>query len=216
MTASTRAPEWLNPTVAISLVLVSAFSLLSFLVLSAYAPDLRTSSDGGAHALSTSAIGYAGIVRLLGDDGIPAAVDRGFLSSERAGGSLMVLTPVVFADPADVAAIDPAGPRLIVLPKWEVARDPLAPAWVQKVAPLYTALVVNSALKTFSPTTKLSRNDGTAPVALRATQAAARFDMPSRIAAVDFLQTITGKDWLPLVVDGHGKAVLARLRGSRT
>ncbi len=211
-----RAPVWLSPAVAISLVLVSAFSLLSFLVLSAYAPELRSSSDGGAHALSTSAIGFAGIVRLLGSDGVPVVVDRGFLFRDRNGGSLMVLTPVAFADPDDVAAIAPAGPRLIVLPKWVVERDPFARAWVRKIEPLNTGLIVNSTLKSLSSATKLSQGEGTAPVALHKTQAASNFDIPPRIAAVDSLQTISGKDWLPLVVDAHGNAVLARLRGTRT
>jgi hypothetical protein len=216
MTASTRAREWLSPAVAISLVLVSAFSLLSFLVLSAYAPDLRSSSDGGAHALSTSAIGFAGIVRLLGDDGVPVVVDRGFLSKEREGGSLMVLTPVAFGDPSQVAAIDPAGPRLIVLPKWEAARDPFARAWVRKIDTLNAGLVVNSTLKTLSATTKISRAEGTAPVALRTSPSEKRFSLPSYVAPIDSLQTISGKDWLPIVVDGRGKALLAQLRDSRT
>lgn len=216
MTATTGAREWFSPVVAIALVLVSAFSLLSFLVLSAYAPELRSTSDGGAHALSTSAIGFAGIVRLLGDDGIPVVVDRGFLSKEREGGSLMVLTPEAFGDSAQVAAIDPAGPRLIVLPKWAVARDPFARAWVRKVDTLDDDLVVNSTLKSLSPTTKISRAKGTAPVALREAKAAPDFQIPSRVAAIDSLQTISGKDWLPLILDGHGKVILARLRGTRT
>ena len=215
MMAATGARGWFNPVVAISLVLVSAFSLLSFLVLSAYAPGLRSTSDGGAHALSTSAIGFAGIIRLLGDDGVPVVVDRGFLSKEREGGSLMVLTPAAFGDSEQVAAIDPAGPRLVVLPKWNVARDPFARAWVRKVDTLNDDLVVNSALKSLSATTKLSRAEGTAPVALRISKGA-RFRIPSRVAAVDSLQTISGKDWLPLIVDGHGKSVLVQLRGTRT
>ncbi|MGD0865094.1 MAG: hypothetical protein ABSA49_06020 [Rhizomicrobium sp.] len=216
MTAAARAQVWLSPVVAISLVLVSAFSLLAFLVLSAYAPDLRSGSDGGAHALSTSAIGFAGIVRLLGDDGIPVVVDRGFLAKGREGASLMVLTPGAFGDPSKLVAVDPDGPRLIVLPKWDVALDPMARGWVRKIDTLDAGLIVDSTVKTLSASTKLSRRGGTAPVALHASSAAADFGIPSHVAAIDSLQTVSGKDWLPLVVDGHGGAVLARLRGTRT
>jgi hypothetical protein len=158
MTAAARAQVWLSPVVAISLVLVSAFSLLAFLVLSAYAPDLRSGSDGGAHALSTSAIGFAGIVRLLGDDGIPVVVDRGFLAKGREGASLMVLTPGAFGDPSKLVAVDPDGPRLIVLPKWDVALDPMARGWVRKIDTLDAGLIVDSTVKTLSASTKLSRS----------------------------------------------------------
>jgi hypothetical protein len=48
----------------LSLVFVALFAFSAFVVLSTYAPDLREREDGGGHALSRSAIGFAGAVAL--------------------------------------------------------------------------------------------------------------------------------------------------------
>ena len=42
------------------MVVTGCVSALLFLVLTAYAPQLRSESDGGGHAMSKSAIGFAG------------------------------------------------------------------------------------------------------------------------------------------------------------
>ena len=49
----------------LALIAAAVFAASAFALLTAYAPDLRAARGGGAHALSRSAIGYAGIVRLL-------------------------------------------------------------------------------------------------------------------------------------------------------
>ena len=51
--------------VVLALIVVGALSFAAFVVLSAYAPDLRSGSDGRGHALSRSAVGYAALVALL-------------------------------------------------------------------------------------------------------------------------------------------------------
>src|SRR3954469_7573466 len=50
-----------------TMLLITAIGTLAFiamLVLGAYAPDLRSGKNGGAHALSNAAIGFSGLVRL--------------------------------------------------------------------------------------------------------------------------------------------------------
>ena len=50
-----------------TMLLITAIGTLAFiamLVLGAYAPDLRSGKNGGAHALSNAAVGFTGIVRL--------------------------------------------------------------------------------------------------------------------------------------------------------
>ena len=50
-----------------TVALMIALGLIGFvgmLVMGAYAPDLRSGRNGGAHALSNGVTGYAGLVRL--------------------------------------------------------------------------------------------------------------------------------------------------------
>ena len=54
-----------SPKVLLALIAAGVFATAAYLMLSAYEPDLRASRGGGAHAVSRSAVGYAGIVRLL-------------------------------------------------------------------------------------------------------------------------------------------------------
>jgi hypothetical protein len=73
--ASGAGPTF-SPLVVLWMVLAGVFSFSAFMVLSAYAPDLRSGSDGGAHALSTSAVGYAGLVRMLRAEGDEVVISR--------------------------------------------------------------------------------------------------------------------------------------------
>ena len=54
-----------SPVTVLWMVVIGVVSLGGWLVLSAYAPELRGADDPGAHALSRSAIGYAGLRELL-------------------------------------------------------------------------------------------------------------------------------------------------------
>jgi len=50
-----------------TMLVVTAIGILAFLsmlVLGAYAPDLRSGRNGGAHALSNASTGFSGLVRL--------------------------------------------------------------------------------------------------------------------------------------------------------
>ena len=46
------------------IILVGIAAFIGTLVLAAYAPELRSGKNGGAHALSNAATGYSGLVRL--------------------------------------------------------------------------------------------------------------------------------------------------------
>ena len=65
-----------SPAVMIGLVLVGVFSFAAFILLSAFEPELTSGSNGGAQALSQSAVGFAGAVRLLHEMGAPVRVGR--------------------------------------------------------------------------------------------------------------------------------------------
>jgi hypothetical protein len=111
-------------------IAVGVFAFAAFFVLSAYAPDLRRGADGGAHALSRSAVGFSALVRLLESQGVPAQVSRIEQVPEATG--LIVLTPSVDSDPGQIRRRirDQGPPVLVVLPKWITKPDPRKPGWV--------------------------------------------------------------------------------------
>ena len=60
----------------IALVLVSAIAFVGALVLSAFASDFRSETNGGTNALSKSAVGFAGLYALLSETGVPVSINR--------------------------------------------------------------------------------------------------------------------------------------------
>ena len=201
-----------SPRVVLWMVLVGCFSFCAFMALLAYAPDLRSGRDGGAHALSRSAVGFAGIAKLLGELGTPAVITRGPPPAVRAGSGLLILTPAPFTDPARIRAFRFGGVVLVVLPKWVTAPQPLNPGWVDKEGLLPQQLVAGPlAAKGAAPLTVERRKD-----AARLTMKPASADEPIfgsdevfTAGRIESLQTISGKGWRPLLVDDRGKAVLA-------
>jgi hypothetical protein len=119
---------------ALILVVVGVFSFSALLVLGAYAPDMQGKNDPGAHALSRSAVGYAGMVQLLHDLGRSAVVARGPVPT--GAPSIMVLT-IDNGDPKTPLRGLPTTrgydwPILAVLPKWDVMPALPRTDWVRK------------------------------------------------------------------------------------
>ena len=90
-----------SPLAMIVVVLVGVVSLAGLGVLAAYSPELKTGNDGGAHALSNSAVGFGGIARLVRMTGTPVTLSRGRLG-DTAFDSLVVLTPPIGVNPDQV------------------------------------------------------------------------------------------------------------------
>lgn len=119
-----------SPVTVALMLAVGVLGFIGTVVLGAYAPDLRSGRNGGAHALSNAATGYAGLVKLLEKTGRSPRVIRDearFVQPE-----LVVLTPERGATPIDGAT----GPRenkltLMVLPKWSTAPDKERSGWVR-------------------------------------------------------------------------------------
>ena len=135
MTAAGAAPTAtaFNPKVMLAVIVAGALALAAYLVLTAYSPQLAKGNNGGAHALSNSATGFAGLVALTKQAGVESIVSRD--QESPTDGSLLVLTPEASTAPGDVEKIVNAhqaiGPTLIILPKWETSRHPYRPGWVQ-------------------------------------------------------------------------------------
>jgi len=58
-----------NSNAMLTIIGVGVVAFIAMLILGAYAPDLRSGKNGGAHALSNGAIGYSGLVRLAQETG---------------------------------------------------------------------------------------------------------------------------------------------------
>jgi hypothetical protein len=208
--AAPRAGEGaFSARTVITLLVAGVFAFSALMVLSAYAPDLRGGSDGGGHALSRSAIGFAGMTRLLKAIGDPVVVSRD-PHARTSTTSLLILTPGVEADSGDLYDMTTAGPTLVVLPKWAAIPDPGNPGWVQKAGAV-PAEMVGKRLQTRFSGLKVVRDVGVAPAQLTGLASG-----PLTTGAIDQLQTLSGGDGLfPLVQDARGRTLLAGTKDSR-
>ncbi len=123
--ASTASP--FRRVTAVVLVLVGIGAFVALLLLGAFAPDLRSGRNGGGHALSISATGYAALVRLADATGRRPRVTRD--AREFTTEDLLVITPEYGSTNISEALRRQTKPTLIVLPKWDASPDPRHPGW---------------------------------------------------------------------------------------
>ncbi len=188
------------------IALVGVFAFCALAVLSAYAPDLRRGDNGGAHALSHSAIGYAGIVRALALEGEPVVVNRAPIAGSE-GAGLMVVTPSPGADEGAVTGLDFPGPVLVVLPKWFAPPDPRHRGWVGKGGLIEPRILPKTSLMADSG---LARAQGVSRPILRAVGPPFTLGETLAEGPVDRLQTALPKGWRSVLIDQRGATVLAR------
>jgi hypothetical protein len=200
-------PGAFSARTVIALLVAGAFAFSALMVLSAYAPDLRGGGDGGAHALSRSAVGFSGIVRLLGALGDPVMISRD-AQARKTSTSLLVLTPGPRSDPGELYALTAAGPTLVVLPKWAAAPDPDRPGWVRALGLLDAEPTARLLAKRFG-TVRIARDAGAARVRLSGLAGG-----EAVTGLVEQLQTVDGPGLVPVVRDARGRAVLARAGAS--
>ena len=195
-------------TVALMLVI----GILGFggsLLLGAYAPDLRSGHNAGAHALSNAATGYSGIVQLARATGR----DPRLIRAEGAWntGDLVVATPEHGAtDMSKFMNARRGRATLIVLPKWAAVADGEVEGWVN-VGGLLPAFDPAGVLAPAKVMTVVRHPSGGAP--LRAVRGA-----PASLAepAPRPLQTMVSAALTPLVTDDAGRIVLGQVKRSRT
>jgi hypothetical protein len=214
----------------VALILVGVFSLSALAVLSAYAPDLRTGDDGGAQPLSRSAVGFAGLVRLLGDSGQPVLLSRGPLHANSSEG-LLILTPGPQHGSTALEAVHHDGAVLVVLPKWGTQPLPGKPAWVKAVGLYDERIVARPVARLGMDSEEVEAEDRDQPnsggkgghqveapatvISRRAAGGHPRLKRPDGtpfggdLGEIDRLQTISGPNWVPVIVDETGAAVVA-------
>ncbi len=188
-----------------TILLVVAIGILAFagmLVLGAYAPDLRSGRNGGAHALSNAATGYSGIVQLARATGRNPLILRNesFLDTE----DLVVLTPESGAtEMGQVLARRTTRPTLVVLPKWDTEPDSARTGWV-RARGLRPAWDPQRVLAPAHPLRVQRHRGGGRP--LLTVPGHAPKDL--RFTAPGPLQTVAGPGLKPIVTDAAGRAVL--------
>ena len=203
-------PPAFSPRTILALVVVGLVSFSGLAVLAAYAPELRGAGDPGAHALSASAVGFKGAVIMLQAEGVPAVVSRA--TPKKNSPDLLVLTPEMTSGERNLEPFALQSRKLIVLPKWAVAPQPLHPGFVNKVGVFENSVAATALLNRYAKTTEILRRAGVSRPVLRADPAFAA-DLVLPLGDVDRLQTVApGGEWDPLLSDEQGDIVLAASR----
>jgi hypothetical protein len=186
------------------MVLIGVFAFSALVVLLSYAPDLRSSDNGQPHALSRSAIGYAGLVELLKLDGQPVVISRAHLTPDHRLG-VLVATPGPDTAKKAVQALGFGGPVLVIAPKWFAGLDPFHKGWVAKAEIIDT--------KEFSPPALMAqgvqRRAGQSQPVLYGRSGAFQGAVLA-LGPIERFQTFAPPDWVPLLVDDKGAPVLSR------
>ncbi len=190
------------------MVLVGVFAFCALLTLASFAPDLRGGGDGGAHALSKSAVGFAGLAKALQLEGEPVFVSRHRLPAGRTAG-LLVQTPPPTAADKTVTPMGFGGPVLVILPKWLAAPDPGHRGWVRKLSILDPGLFGQ---ETLIRRAGLARRTGTTRPVLHGLGGAFPAGFQIAEGPVEQLQSIALADWgwTPVLADETGRVILAR------
>lgn len=200
-----RSEGAFRPATIFLIVGIGTLVFLAMLILGAYAPDLRSGRNGGAHALSNAATGFSGIVQLARATGRNPQIlrDEAFLDTE----DLVVLTPESgMKDMTEVLARRAGKVTLVVLPKWQTEGDPSRTGWVrvQGLKPRWDPERTLAPAHPFR--VERHRSGGSA---LQTVPAHAPPEL--RLTAPGPLQTVSGQGLKPVVTDRNGRGVLVQV-----
>ncbi len=187
--------------VIVALLIIGVFSFSAFITLSTFAPEMRRGDNGQAHALSRSAIGYAGLVQLMRSLEINTSVNRKPEGNE--GIDLVILTP---RDKVTREQLKRLGgyATLIVLPKWWGSSDYEHPGWISGNG-LSSEPEVADVLSELAPKAKVTR-------ATAKSRARFELDGESHVSGeIDGLQSVSGDGLEPVIKTATGGVLLARV-----
>lgn len=199
-----------NPLVMAAMVLVGVIAFIALWALVALGPQLSSGNDGGGHALSKAAPGYAGIVDLLERAGADVELRRRVDTGTDESGPLLILTPTLTSKPEDIEELlrKHQDRVLVVLPKWQTIDLPgqsRKPGWV---GPGFAV----------TPDGKLLPESAFGKIRVRAVDAKAQ-TISANIAGRAFTtylpdnaQVVDGDGIEPVITGANGGAVLARAK----
>jgi len=203
---SAEAREPFSSSAVLALVLVGIVAFAGFLVLGAYAPELRGRGDVRAHALSSSAVGYRGATVMLRAMDEKTSILRSPPDPSVLNGTAVVLTPGPDVTAKELEAYPQALRTLVVLPKWQAALDPARPGFVRKVGHLPPGNGAVRALEAYEKGTQVTLTPGPQRLRLAVWQSAT----PVQTRPLDGVQTISGPGWSPVYADERGRALVVK------
>jgi hypothetical protein len=199
---------FISSRVAMALLVLAAISSVILLLLFAFGPELRKQESTGTDVMSVSAVGFAGLKELLGDSGIPSAINRG---ADGGAASLTILTPTIATTPGELRDYRIAGPVLIILPKWDAVPMPDHPQWVQKFGG-NNPVPMQRMLRPLAGDVTVVRVPGTAKdlELLKGAEAPASIPGPLSLPHIEEVQSIGGV--IPLMIARRYGPLLAQAR----
>lgn len=204
-----------SPKVVLGMIMAGVFGFSAFVVLSTYAPDLQSGDNGRAHALSKSAVGYGGMVRLLRNLNEPVIVSRRDLRREEP--ALIIFTPESsLSRDAYVKAAQLSSRTLVVLPKWTGGLDPRHPGWVGGLEPVEPKDLAGLLKAIGIPKASTTIDKATASQRLAGAPGGLAEGLVLETGPIRNLQTLSGPGLTPVLVDGQGRMVLARRAPTET
>lgn len=123
-----RARNPFKPSTVLAVLAIGAVAFLLMLYALGQGWDGSDDRNGGNHAASNGLNGFAGLASLLEETGYDIELSRSRGSFDDYG--LLVLTPSMFGDGADLAEVIEDrremdfGPTIVILPKWMAYRIP--------------------------------------------------------------------------------------------
>ena len=193
--ASSPTANPFNPRMVVGLIAAGIVGFLVLMLLLAFGDRIGSRTTGRANALSVSAVGYKGLVDLVG------RVRHSYLirsSDDFDASNLVVVALEPNSRPENLRRLLEARanrPTLIILPKWLVQQDPGHLGWVRA---LYAGLGEGAVRTLEWPATvdTADRSRGGARLAGAGPLAGLTFTLPRQA------QSITGQELIPLVPTG--------------
>ena len=188
----------------VALLVIGIAGFVALALGSAFQPERGMSQWVSAHALSDSAVGYSGIIRLARATGHDVTIVRD--KNDYISPDLFIATPPWGETPmGDVISRRQDLPTLIVLPKWLTGRKPDHQGWVVR----WDLIPTSEPEGVLAPDTKFKvkrfKSGG------RPLESAGWLDKDLAFKAPQPLQTISGDKLTPLLTDRQGNIVLAQV-----
>ncbi|MDB5437775.1 MAG: hypothetical protein JWM33_202 [Caulobacteraceae bacterium] len=224
--SQTPASATFSPRLVAGLVVAAALAAGLLVALSTFHDELGggMTDNGGADAISRSAIGYSGLADLINDSGGEAVISRDPASNDASG--LLILAPAPGPGAGAAKAIQDlefSGPQLAIVQKWQTAvhrdsnrtRGGNHPNWVDKVRP-FSSLERGQVLGDLAPGSGLQiLAPGVASHHLQGVEGGPLAGKTFVTGPIDQFQTLKpAPDLHPVLVDETGAIVIGRVRNA--